>query len=255
MLDWLIRNAVASALMPPGCLLLLAAGGLLVLHRRPWLGRALLGLAIILLYAFSTRFVADHLLHALETPWSNPLAGGPGQAIVVLGAGRYFNAPEYEGDTVREQSLVRLRYAARLHRATGKPVLVAGGSPEGAPHTEAAHMATTLNHDFGVPVQWVEDKSSTTLENARFTRKLLGGTEIKTVYLVTHAWHMPRAVEAFESSGFTVIPAPTGYATRFKLTVLDFVPDARALADSSMWVHEVVGIGWYRIQWMAGRKP
>jgi uncharacterized SAM-binding protein YcdF (DUF218 family) len=141
-----------------------------------------------------------------------------------------------------------LRYAARLHRATGKPIIVTGGSPEGAPRSEAAHMAAALKEDFGVPVKWIEDRSRTTLENARYSRAVLNHAGIRTVYVVTHAWHMPRAILAFESSGFAVIPAATGYATRFRRTALDFVPDARALADSSKWFHEIIGIAWYRIQ-------
>jgi len=248
MLDWLIRNAVASALLPPGCLLLLAAGGLLALRRSPRTGQTLLVLSVVLLYALSTRFVADQLLQALEAPAHDPLASPAGQAIVVLGAGTYFNAPEYGGDTVNAHGLVRLRYAAYLHRATTKPILITGGSPQGAAQAEAAHMAAALNRDFGVPVAWIEDQSRTTLENARYSRRLLGAAGIGTVYLVTHAWHMPRAVRAFESAGFTVIPAATGYATRFRLTILDFVPDAHALADSSRWFHEVIGMAWYRIQ-------
>ena len=52
---------------------------------------------------------------------------------------------------------------------------------------------------------------------------------MQQIYLVTHAWHMPRAQLAFEHAGFSVIPAPTGYTTRFELTVLDFLPDADAL--------------------------
>jgi len=107
MLDWLIRNAVASALLPPGCLLLLAAGGLLALRRSPRTGQTLLVLSVVLLYALSTRFVADHLLQALEAPAHDPLASRAGQAIVVLGAGTYFNAPEYGGDTVNSHGLMR----------------------------------------------------------------------------------------------------------------------------------------------------
>lgn len=248
MLDWLIRNAVAAALMPPGCLLLLSCCGLLLLRRTPRLGGLLLGLSVVLLYALSTRFLSDYLLHTLETPVIDPVATGAGEAIVVLGAGTYHGAPEYGTDTVNEHGLVRLRYAARLYRATGKPILVTGGSPEGASRPEAAHMAATLKEDLGVPVKWIEDQSRTTLENARYSRALLSQAGINTVYLVTHAWHMPRAVLAFESSGFAVIPAATGYATRFRLTVLAFVPDAHALADSSRWFHEIVGIAWYRLQ-------
>ena len=255
MLDWLIRNTVAAALMPPGCLLLLSCWGLLLLRRRPRLGRLLLGLSVGLLYALSTRFLADHLLHALEPPAFDPVGVGPGEAIVVLGAGTYHKAPEYGTDTVKRHGLVRLRYAARLHRATGKPILVTGGSPEGASRPEAAHMAAALKEDFGVPVAWIEDRSRTTLENARHSRTLLRQAGINTVYVVTDAWHMPRAVLAFESSGFTVIPAATGYATRFRRTVLDFVPDAEALADSSKWFHEIIGIAWYRIQLTPPDKP
>lgn len=248
MIDWLIRNVVAALLMPPGCLLLLFCCGLLLLRRRARLGGVVIGVSALLLYALSTRFLADHLLHALETPPVGQVAAGAGEAIVVLGAGTYHHAPEYGRDTVNARGMVRLRYAARLHRATGKPIIVTGGSPEGAPRSEAEHMVATLKEDLGVPVKWIEDRSRTTLENARYSYALLSQAGVHTVYVVTHAWHMPRAVLAFESAGFRVIPAATGYATRFRRTVLDFVPDAHALADSSMWFHEIIGIAWYRIQ-------
>ena len=248
MIEWLIRNAVAAPLMPPGCLLLLSCWGLLLLRRRPPLGGVLIAVSVLLLYALSTRFVAEYLLHALEPPPLGQVAAGAGDAIVVLGAGTYHHAPEYGTDTVNERGMTRLRYAARLHRTTGKSIIVTGGSPEGAPRSEAEHMAATLKEDFSVPVKWIEDRSRTTLENARYSYALLSQVGIHTVYVVTHAWHMPRAVLAFESAGFTVIPAATGYATRYRSTVLDFVPDAHALADSSKWFHEIIGIAWYRIQ-------
>jgi hypothetical protein len=37
--------------------------------------------------------------------------------------------------------------------------------------------------------------------------------------------------------------------------VLDFVPNAHALLDSSMWFHEIIGIAWYRIQLAATHQP
>lgn len=247
-MEWLIRNAIASAVIPPGLLLLVALWGLLALRRRPLLGKSLLSLALVALYALSTQYVADALLQALEPPARDPLANLGGQAIVVLSGGRYFRAPEYGTDTVNAHALVRLRYAAHLHRATRKPILTAGGSPEGAPLGEAVHMKTVLNRDFQVPVAWVEDQSRTTLENARLSHRILGAEGIRTIYLVTHAWHMPRARLAFENAGFSVIPAATGYATRFRLTLLDFVPDAGALHDSSRFFHEIIGIAWYQLQ-------
>ena len=50
-------------------------------------------------------------------------------------------------------------------------------------------------------------------------------------------------------AGFSVIPAPTGYATRRAVSMLlDFVPSAQALLDSSWFFHEVIGLGWYRLR-------
>lgn len=252
-MDWLIRNAIASALMPPGILLLIALCGLAMARRRPVLGKSVIALALVALYALSTQYVADTLLHALEPPARNPLADRRGEAVVVLGAGTYFGAPEYGADTVSAHGLVRLRYAAHLHRATGKPILATGGSPEGASVGEAAQMKAVLNREFQVPVAWIEDQSRTTLENARLTHRILSPAGLRTIYLVTHAWHMPRARLAFENAGFTVIPAATGYATRFRLKLLDFLPDASALLDSSRVFHEVIGIAWYQLQFAIAR--
>lgn len=252
-MEWVLRNAIASALLPPGLLLFIGFVGLLLLAKRPRIGVSLCAVALIALYALSTRYVAIALLQSLESAPGDPAAAGGAGAIVVLGAGVYFNAPEFGGDTVNAAALERLRYAARLHRVTRAPILVSGGSPEGAGTGEARHMKRVLEEDFRVPVTWVEDVSRTTLENARYSRAILGAAGIRTVYLVTHAWHMPRARLAFEDAGFTVIPAATGYSTRFRLTALDFVPDARALRDSTLYFHEMLGYGWYRLQFALRR--
>lgn len=252
-MGWELRNAIASALLPPGLLLVIGLVGLLLLARRPRAGAGLCAFALIALYALSTRLVAVALLQSLEPAYRDPAAAGAAGAIVVLGAGTYFDAPEFGADTVNAAALERLRYAAHLHRVTRVPILASGGSPEGAGTGEARHMKRVLEEDFRVPVTWVEDASRTTLENAGHTRAILGAAGIRTVYLVTHAWHMPRARLAFENAGFTVIPAATGHATRFRLTALDFVPDARALRDSSLYFREMLGYAWYRLQFALRR--
>ena len=94
-------------------------------------------------------------------------------AIVVLGAGSYLKAPEYGADTVGEAGLFRLRYAARLQRETGRPVLVTGGKPQGNTLSEAEQMKAVLENEFHVPVKWTEGESNNTLENARFTQRIL----------------------------------------------------------------------------------
>lgn len=252
-MEWLITNAIAALLLPPGIVVVALLAALYLTWRRPPLARGLVFVAVLALYALSTPFVAVSLLGVLEPAPEDPVADKSGQAIVVLGGGIYFNAPEYGGDTVKTQTLVRLRYAAHLHRALKKPVLVTGGALRGSPTPEAQLMKQAMQRDFQVPVQWAEDASRSTLENARATYHLLDGAGVRRVYLVTNAWHMPRARLAFEHVGFTVIAAPTGYATRFELGVLDFLPDAGALLDSSRFFHELIGIGWYHLRIAIGR--
>lgn len=248
MSSWIITNALAAWLLPPGCLLLLATWGLLRLRKHPRSGKALVTLALLSLWILSTPWAARTLLGVLEPLPADPMLAPPAQAIVVLGGGKYHAPPEYSAATVNSATLVRLRYAAHLHRLTGKPLLVSGGSPEGSPISEAQAMKAALEHEFKTPVKWTEDASATTLENARASFNLLKAQGITRIYLVTHAWHMPRSQRAFSEAGFSVVPAPTGYATHFKFTILDGLPRAGALYQSSVFFHEVIGLIWYRLE-------
>lgn len=249
MLSWQLTNALAALLLPPGSLILVMAGGLALRRTRPHLGTSLTAGGLAALYVLSMPLMAGWLLSALES--GSPVANDRSvAAIVVLGGGKSHHAPEYGGDTLRSATLVRLRYAAHLHRRTGLPILVSGGSPEGSAQSEAELMQGILQNEFFVPVRWVEGDSANTLENARLSYRMLAAENIRTIYLVTHAWHMPRARLVFEAAGFTVIPAATGYTTRYRLTILDFMPDARALRDSALFFHEIIGIVWYRLRLM-----
>jgi uncharacterized SAM-binding protein YcdF (DUF218 family) len=252
-MEYLIIKTISTLLEPLGIALIILLVAAVVAWRRPLSGWRPVLLAFIVLYPLSTQFVADQLLWLIEPAPRDPAADTSGQAIVVLGGGTYFSAPEYGGDTVRAQVLARLRYAAHLHRALGKPVLASGGAPEGNPVPEARLMMHVLQQDFRVAEVWVEEGSNNTFENALLSAAVLKPAGIQKIYLVTHASHLRRARIAFEHAGFTVIPAPTVFATRHRLTVLDFLPDARALRDSGLFFHEVVGIGWYYLRALVNR--
>jgi uncharacterized SAM-binding protein YcdF (DUF218 family) len=247
---WLATNVVAVLLMPPGCLIVLAAIGLLLVRRHARFAIALLASSWAALYVLSMPYVGTALLQSLEPAFRDPAAHAGGQAIVVLGGGRTRRAPEYGGkDVANADELVRLRYAAHLQRTLGKPILAAGGDPlhEGAP--EALMMKDALEREFNVPVRWTETGSTTTDENARFTRRILEREGISRVYLVTNAWHLPRARIAFEHAGFTVIPAATAYHRHARRTALQFLPSAEALAESAVYFHEAIGLAWYRLKY------
>ena len=251
-MEWLITNAIAAWLLPPGFVLVILLVALLLAKRRPRLSRGLAAFSFIGLYALSTPFVANQLRHWLEPAPRDPLADRNGQAIVVLSGGTYHDAPEYGADAPGKETLVRLRYGAHLYRALKKPVLVTGGTVLGAT-PEALTMKAVLDRDFQVPVQWIERRSRNTLENARLSHAVLNAEGIRRIYLVTHAWHMPRAQLAFEHYGFKVIPAGTGYASSSRLTLLDFLPSAGALLNSSLVFHEAIGIGWYHLRFPLGK--
>lgn len=245
-MSWLVTNLIASFFRPPVDVLLLGSAGLLLWHKRPVVARWLISGSLVLLWLLSTPYVANGLLRALEgVPHPVDPATQPAEAIVVLGGGSYYDAPEYGGDTVSDETLVRVRYAARLERETGKPVLVTGGAPEGNAVSEARQMKDVLEHEFNVPVKWTEDQSRNTAENAAFSYRKLGPLGIRRIYLVTHAWHMPRAVAAFRAAGFEVVAAPTEYARASASRAMDFVPSAKALQNSHWFLHETFGRLWY----------
>ena len=248
-MSWFITNIFSAFLLPPLNLLIIAGLGLCLWHKRPFIARALLFISFALLWLLSTPYIAEGLLQQLEgEPYvadtKEPLA----DAIVVLGGGTYFHAPEYGGDTVSLYTLERLRFAAKLHRELKKPVLVTGGKPLGNNLSEAEQMKQVLEKEFNVPVRWVEGESDNTLQNARFSHLALKADGISRIYLITHAWHMPRAVQVFEKAGFQVIPAPTAYTTRYRTDLLAFMPNAGALRNSSIFFHEMIGMLWYRIK-------
>lgn len=249
MTAWIATNLAALALLPPLSLVILLAAGLIVQRRRPRLGRSLAWLAAVALYALSTPWVSGVLLKSLEI--SAPLDPAhleTADAIVVLGGGRLLDAPEYGGDTLKRISLERLRYGARLHRASGVPLLVTGGMPGGGTLAEGAIMQQILQEEYGLAARWVEDGAETTWDNARLSAALLQPDGIRRVALVTHAWHLRRAVPLFKAQGLEVIPAGIGFSRTGVDDVFDLLPTPAGLRDSTFALHEWLGILWYKLR-------
>jgi Uncharacterized conserved protein len=240
-------------LFPPGGPLLVMAFGLLLAARYPPLGLICVALGLLVLYLASIPVTALALMRHLQTYpalLDLDLAAADKQAIVIVGAGRYRGAPEYGGDTVSRLVLERLRYGAWLHRKTNLPILSAGGKrfPEDRP--EAELMREVLVQEFHVPVRWIEDQSRTTFENAQFTRKVLEPEGIRRIFLISHAWHLPRAVAAFRQAGFVVTPAPTAFVLprRYEKGLCGWIPRPGALVATVFALHELVGTYWYRLR-------
>ena len=209
----------------------------------------LLGMAV--LWVFSMPTMATALAHSLEVryPPTPPAQCRHADAIVILGGA--IRRPMAHDPTPRlEDDSDRLWQAARLYEAhCARVVFVAGGGDVKPPAlTKEAPAIVEFLKEYKVPSSAIlyEDRSRTTVENARETWKMLDPRGARNVLLVTSAWHMRRAAREFERVGFKVIPAPGDYRS-FDRTpgARAWLPDAKALALSHLAVKEWLG-WWYR---------
>ena len=248
---WILTNIAGALLLPPLVLILPCLLGIALRKRHARLGTALSVGALLILLVFSTGAGSLLLVAPLERfnePLTAPRAAAA-QAIVVLGGGRLSNAPEYGNrDAPSLSTLARLRYAAHLQRATGLPLLVTGGTPDGSSESEAALMARTLREDFGTQATWLEQQSENTAQNASLSAKILSQAGVRRILLVTDAMHMPRARAIFSRNGLDVVAAPTLFFSHERLSPLDWIPGSPALARSHYALHEWIGLLWYRLR-------
>jgi uncharacterized SAM-binding protein YcdF (DUF218 family) len=217
--------------------------------RRPRIARALLGSSIGLLVVLSLPIVAIELQSSLQgPPPSGELDVGDAQAIVVLGADGNSFAPEYGGTSVGPLTLERLRYAAKLAKKSGLPLLVSAGVMRAGEPPLATTMADTLAREFGVTPRWREERSADTRENALFSAEILHAEHLERVLVVTHAWHEARALSEFRRAGIDARAAGTGWRSSSSATWGAWFPSARGLRESSWALHEWIGRVWYAIR-------
>lgn len=245
----LIRTILTNLILPPALQILLVLLGLVLWQFKRGLAMLCFVVSFVSLTLLSMPQVVTWLYEPLETyPALTPdaLADGEqtGTAIVVLGGGKQAS-PEYAGETLAVDPLARVRYGARLAKATGLPLLTSGGDPRGTGDSEAEVMADTLA-EFGVERVLMERLSKNTWENAKFSADILRRQGMDRVILVTQAWHMRRAVYSFEQFGFEVIPAPTLFRS-VEQRVLPWMPRASSLFESATALREWLGLAVYSV--------
>ncbi len=239
---FLLKKILTALILPPTGPILCAFLGCILVGRSRRHGMIVVLTSLSVLFMLAIPLVGNTLLGSLEHfPPISRSELSQVDAIVILGGGIYPNAPEYGGDTVSKLELERLRYGALLAKASGKPVLVSGGSVWGE-RAEADVMKTVLEKDFGQPVRWVENRSRDTAENARLAALLLRQSGVKRVAVVSHAWHLRRAAALFARENIDVVPAPTGYSTSSPSMIDGLLPTASALDRSRQALHEWLGI-------------
>ena len=246
---------LTALLLPPAPLLLLLLIGARLLLPRRGLGWLVILTSATLLWLSCCNGTAQLLSQfALRPPAALTLdrikelkAESKGTtAILALGGGLEPYAPEYGAGNLRFYSLERLRYALWLSRETGLPVGFSGGVGWGQPDaTPEARIASQIaSAEFGRPLKWIEENSRDTRENAALSIAMMKKTGVTRIVLVTHGWHMPRALRNFEAAAEGTVQieaAPMGLAKHVDRSALDWLPTSSGMTDVRNVLRELVG--------------
>lgn len=246
-----LKPVLAALALPPVSPLLLALLGLLLAGcNKKRSGLALATISVLLLALLSCHGTAVWLART-ALPQFAPLdlaelKARKVQAIVILGGDVLPVAPEYGHSQPSAATAARLRYGAWLARQSGLPLAFTGGLGWAAHSTqtesEAEVAARVLQQDYGLALRWRESQSRDTAGNARLMAPLLRQAGVQRIALVTHAWHMPRAILAFEQAGLAVTPAPMGYVLPAQSELLEWLPSAQGLQASRQVLREWLGL-------------
>jgi len=92
------------------------------------------------------------------------------------------------------------------------------------------------------------DEVQNTDQEAKAIKEIL--TEDAKIILVTSAFHMPRAEKVFKAANINLIPFPVDFQnSKSKTTMMDFIPSAGSLFDTSHFVREMIGRLYYNLKY------
>ena len=247
-MDFVTQKFLSALLLPvPLCILCAVVALILFAIRQKtcfrW-GCVFSGLSLVILLLFSLPILPTYLLSRLENQYS-PITQIPHDInrIVVLGAGNGGSKSGPPNDKLSAASLARLVEGIRLYKQIpNSSLILSGGRVFGSPpDSDVMNNVASL---LGVSPQDVkiENGSQDTYNEAINLKKMLGETPF---FLVTSAYHMPRAMALFEHQGMHPIAAPTEFLlAKKRYTIKRYFPNANYLVYSDIALHEYLGLIW-----------
>lgn len=250
-----LKGLLAGLLLPPVPFIAMVLIGAMMLRSRPQRGWTLVLTGCVALWLSSTSLVGAALIRVLTRPPPaltssaiadlKQVAAASKTVIVVLGGGLEVYAAEFGMSNLAPFSMERLRYGVWLAKATGLPLAFSGGLGYGLPDGPSeAEIATRIAAtEFNRPLRWAESRSRDTSENGQFTVALLRPAGIERIVLVTHNFHMRRAMGDFERAAqragikLSILPAPMGLGRASD----GWLPSTTGFAQTRLALHEWLG--------------
>ena len=218
---FLASQLLAFACQPLSWVILLLTLGLIVIGRRPSLGRRLCGLALAVLVFIGWQLPINTLMGHLETqsPPIDPYASLENYAGVVVLGGALERSVMWKpvGRVALNAGAERMTVPVGLMQRNPKLKLLFTGGEGSMVKQEftEAERAKIYFDLMGVDASRVlyEARSNTTFENAVMSAELPGVDKSKPWLLLTTAAHMPRSLAVFRKVGWNVTPYPVDFRT------------------------------------------
>ncbi len=171
-------------------------------------------------------------------------------SIVILGGG--------VSSAVTDRNEIHGMSHATFSRATGGwrlaqqhsevPIIIAGGAIREV--SEAEVISEYLGALGVAPARLLlESTSKNTAQNGRNVAELLRMKDLPTsIWLVTSASHMARAVSVMTKQGLQVCPVPVDYQAIKGLPSIAWMPQTTTLVKFDRWLHEMIAIVLYKVR-------
>ena len=214
-----------------------------------------LAIAVLLMTLICTPAAAMLCVATLEHPYPPRFERPPDvTTMIVLGGGTRPPNPARQKTSLSLGSALRCAQAVQLYSRGGPcKIIVSGGKVDpNDPGDPESHAMRAFLVREGVRAEDVslEDRSRNTYENAREASKLLAATGERRALVVTHAYHLRRALGCFRKQGIEAIPVGCDYKWHGESwKVNTFLPNPDAASSIKATVHEWIGLLWY---WLRG---
>lgn len=217
--------------------------------------------AVVFFWLLGSGWLARPLINLAQpqnyrTPY-NPAttpasAFGARTAIVMLGGGtnvRPDGTLEPKHDVYARIALAAALQARCLAAGGVCKVIVSGGNPQHHAASEADTYAPWLLR-AGVAQRdlVLENRSLTTWENARNVAPIVQAQRADTLFVVTSAYHMPRAMLDFHRFGMNPVPA----VSDVRHVRMGIWPCRANLRDTETALHELIGIAQFHVYRLLG---